>query len=71
MYSKQQPQYFTWQLACLLDDADAFRILDMSCVENQDLEGIEYQLRLRNWQALNGVENLVIAPGYDLKKGTN
>lgn len=71
MYSKQQLQYFTWQLAYRLDDADAFNILDVSYVDNQDLEGIEYQLRLKNWQALYGVENFVIAPGYDLKKGIN
>ena len=32
------------------------------------LKGPEYHLWLKNWQALYGVENLVIAPGYNKNK---
>lgn len=37
---------------------------NVDCTENHSLEGAEYHLWLENWQALYGVENLVIAPGY-------
>ncbi len=42
---------------------------NVDCTENHSLEGAEFHLWLKNWQALYGVENLVIAPGYDLSKG--
>lgn len=38
---------------------------NMDCSEDHSLEGPEYHLWLKNWQALYGVENLVIAPGYN------
>jgi len=38
---------------------------NVDCTEDHSLEGPEYHLWLRNRQALYGVENLVIAPGYD------
>jgi len=38
---------------------------NVDCTENHSLEGAEYHLWLKNWQALYGVENLVIAPGYE------
>jgi len=44
---------------------------NVDCTEDHSLRGAEYHLWLKNWQALYGVENLVIAPGYDLTKGTN
>jgi len=37
---------------------------NVDCTENHSLEGAEYHLWRKNWQALYGVENLVIAPGY-------
>lgn len=37
---------------------------NVDCSEDHSLEGPEYHLWLKNWQALYGVENLVIAPGY-------
>jgi len=37
---------------------------NVDCTEDHSLEGVEYHLWLKNWQALYGVENLVIAPGY-------
>jgi hypothetical protein len=43
---------------------------NVDCTEDHSLKGAEYHLWLENWQALYGVENLVIAPGYDLNKGT-
>ena len=37
---------------------------NVDCTEDHSLEGAEYHLWLKNWQALYGVENLIIAPGY-------
>ena len=37
---------------------------NVDCSENHGLTGAEYHLWLKNRQALYGVENLVIAPGY-------
>ncbi len=42
------------------------RCWNVDCTENHSLEGPEYHLWLKNRQALYGVENLVIAPGYDI-----
>jgi len=38
---------------------------NVDCTEDHSMEGPEYHLWLRNRQALYGVENLVIAPGYE------
>lgn len=38
---------------------------NVDCTEDHSLEGPEYHLWLKNRQALYGVENLVIAPGYN------
>ena len=38
---------------------------NVDCSEDHSLDGPEYHLWLRNRQALYGVENLVIAPGYN------
>jgi len=38
---------------------------NVDCTEDHSMEGSEYHLWLRNRQALYGVDNLVIAPGYD------
>ncbi len=38
---------------------------NVDCSEDHSLEGPEYHLWLKNRQALYGVENLVIAPGYN------
>ena len=40
---------------------------NVDCSEDHSLKGAEYQLWLRNRAALYGVENLVIAPGYENK----
>lgn len=37
---------------------------NVDCTEDHSLEGAEYHLWLRNRQALYGVHNLVLAPGY-------
>ncbi|MBW8191432.1 WYL domain-containing protein [Neiella marina] len=37
---------------------------NVDCTERASLQGAEYQLWLRNVQALTGAENLMIAPGY-------
>lgn len=37
---------------------------NVDCTEDRSLEGAEYHLWLRNRQALYGVQNLVLAPGY-------
>jgi len=37
---------------------------NVDCSEDHSMEGPEYHLWLKNRQALYGVENLVIAPGY-------
>ena len=39
---------------------------NIDCSEKHSLKGHEYHLWLKNYQALYGVENLVIAPGYNL-----
>jgi len=41
---------------------------NVDCTEDHSLEGAEYYLWLRNRQALYGVQNLVIAPGYQSGK---
>lgn len=41
---------------------------NVDCSEDHSLEGPEYHLWLQNRQALYGVENLVIAPGYNKDK---
>lgn len=38
---------------------------NVDCTENHGLEGAEYRLWLRNRQTLYGVQNLVLAPGYE------
>ena len=38
---------------------------NVDCTEDHSMEGPEYHLWLRNRQALYGVDNLIIAPGYD------
>ncbi|MCF6339001.1 MAG: WYL domain-containing protein [Gammaproteobacteria bacterium] len=38
---------------------------NVDCTEDHCLKGAEYQLWLRNRAALYGVENLILAPGYD------
>ena len=40
---------------------------NVDCSESASLSGPEYQLYLQNSQTLYGVENLVIAPGYEMK----
>lgn len=39
---------------------------NVDCSKDHSLKGPEYHLWLKNWQALYGVENLVIAPGYGI-----
>lgn len=39
---------------------------NVDCTEDHSLKGAEYHLWLRNRQALYGVTNLVLAPGYDV-----
>ena len=41
---------------------------NVDCSEDHSLDGPEYHLWLKNRQALYGVKNLVIAPGYDSDK---
>lgn len=38
---------------------------NVDCTEDHSLKGGEYHLWLRNRQALYGVTNLVLAPGYE------
>nr|WP_025772396.1 WYL domain-containing protein [Thioalkalivibrio sp. HK1] len=38
---------------------------NIDCTQDHSLEGPEYHLWLKNRQALYGVENLVLAPGYE------
>jgi hypothetical protein len=38
---------------------------NVDCTENHSLRGSEFHLWLRNRQALYGVTNLVLAPGYE------
>ena len=38
---------------------------NVDCTEDHSLKGAEYQLWLRNRGALYGVENLILAPGYN------
>ena len=40
------------------------RLWNVDCTEDHSLEGAEHHLWLRNSQALYGVQNLVLAPGY-------
>lgn len=42
------------------------RLWNVDCTEDHSLKGAEYHLWLRNRQALYGVTNLVLAPGYEL-----
>jgi WYL domain len=39
---------------------------NVDCTEDHSLKGAEYHLWLRNRQALYGVTNLVLAPGYEI-----
>ena len=39
---------------------------NVDCTKDHSLEGPEYHLWLKNRQALYDVENLVIAPGYQV-----
>ncbi len=41
------------------------RLWNIDCSQKHSLKGNEYHLWLKNYPALYGVENLVIAPGYD------
>jgi predicted DNA-binding transcriptional regulator YafY len=41
---------------------------NVDCTEDHSLKGAEYHLWLRNRQALYGVTNLVLAPGYESKE---
>ncbi|HXG29071.1 MAG TPA: WYL domain-containing protein [Nevskiales bacterium] len=41
---------------------------NVDCTEDHSLKGSEYHLWLRNRQALYGVTNLVLAPGYDVSE---
>lgn len=43
---------------------------NVDCPEDHSLDGPEYHLWLKNRQALYGVENLVIAPGYQATADT-
>jgi hypothetical protein len=43
----------------------ALRRWNVDCTEDHSMEGPEYHLWLRNRQALYGVDNLIIAPGYE------
>jgi hypothetical protein len=38
---------------------------NVDCTEDHSLKGGEFHLWLRNRQALYGVTNLILAPGYD------
>lgn len=42
---------------------------NVDCTEDHSLRGGEHHLWLRNRQALYGVTNLMLAPGYDVSKG--
>lgn len=44
---------------------------NVDCTENHSLKGAEYHLWLKNWQALYGVENLILAPGYEGGESNN
>lgn len=44
------------------------RLWNIDCSEKHSLKGNEYHLWLKNYPALYGVENLVIAPGYQAQK---
>jgi 6-phosphogluconate dehydrogenase (decarboxylating) len=44
------------------------RLLNVDCSEKASCKGQEYQLWLQNRQALYGVENISIAPGYSESK---
>jgi predicted DNA-binding transcriptional regulator YafY len=41
---------------------------NVDCTEDHSLKGAEYHLWLRNRQALYGVTNLVLAPGYEAEE---
>lgn len=43
---------------------------NVDCTENHSLKGAEFHLWLRNRQALYGVTNLVLAPGYESAEKT-
>lgn len=43
---------------------------NVDCTEDHNLKGAEYHLWLRNRQALYGVTNLVLAPGYQSQEKT-
>jgi hypothetical protein len=44
---------------------------NVDCTENHRLKGAEYHLWLRNRQALYGVQNLVLAPGYMIEMASD
>jgi len=44
---------------------------NVDCTEDHNLKGDEYHLWLRNRQALYGVQNLMLAPGYIATLTTN
>jgi predicted DNA-binding transcriptional regulator YafY len=44
---------------------------NVDCTENHDLIGGEYHLWLKNGQALNGVENFILTPGFSEAKGNS
>jgi predicted DNA-binding transcriptional regulator YafY len=46
------------------------RHLNVDCTEAHSLKGAEYHLWLRNRQALYGVANLMLAPGYAVEERT-
>jgi hypothetical protein len=43
---------------------------NVDCTEDHSLKGAEFHLWLRNRQALYGVTNLVLAPGYQSQEKT-
>ena len=43
---------------------------NVDCTEDHSLKGAEFHLWLRNRQALYGVTNLVLAPGYESQEKT-
>ena len=44
---------------------------NVDCTEDHSLKGAEYHLWLQNRLTLYGVENLIIAPGYEGEESNN
>lgn len=44
------------------------RAWNVDCTPDHSLRGAEYHLWLKNRQALYGIENLMLAPGYEIKE---